>query len=86
MLVAVQVVVVLELHQLILDRVVAFVVYILSSSDVEDDDDEGTSADIVLACIKRFIAQKHVRTGRVDTRRRSQPNRSLTRQGRAHLV
>ena len=30
--------------------------YILSSSDVEDDDDEGTSADIVLACIKRFIA------------------------------
>ena len=30
--------------------------YILSSSDVEDDDDEGISADIVLACIKRFIA------------------------------
>ena len=32
--------------------------YILSSRDVKDDDDEGISADTVLACIIRFITQK----------------------------
>ena len=37
--------------------------YLLSSSDVVDDDDEGISADTVLACIIRFITkQQQVKT------------------------
>ena len=34
------------------------VLYLLSSSDVVDDDDEGISADTVLACIIRFITKQ----------------------------